>query len=425
MPTATYAQYGDGRKAHKGGRILTATLLPARRTQNAEAGSRWSLRGDPRQLLIDLAMVLVALLDVWLKSQWIKALPPDPDFPAVQAYQEWFNWIAVAALVGRRRFPFVVLVLTVPGFFTGWAQMAAMIALYTVARRYVTGWQTVVAGVLVWSCRFMTWPPSEFTKTPLSGHFHSAIYGFLVVGLPIAIALLAHARQELSARITELAESRERERVLHAHAIRADERAKLAREMHDVVSHQVSLIAMQAGALRMAVADAEHKQVAGTIRTLSTRTLDELRQLVSVLRAPEDTHQPGVDELSELAADAGFEVSVQLKGAVQDLPAPVSGAVYRTVQEALTNIRKHAVGASATVLIDAGDAAGDSGGDVLVEVRNTPPSSPSSSLPSGGHGLVGLRERATLLGGQFSAGPTEEGGFLVSASFPRQRAVSD
>jgi signal transduction histidine kinase len=421
MPTATYAQYGDGRKAHKGGRILTATLLPARRTQNAEAGSRWSLRGDPRQLLIDLAMVLVALLDVWLKSQWIKALPPDPDFPAVQVYQEVFNWIAVAALLMRRRFPFLVLVLTVPGFFTGWAQMAAMIALYTVARRYVTGWQTVVAGVLVWSCRFMTWPPSEFTKTPLSGHFHSAIYGFLVVGLPIAIALLAHARQELSARTTELAESRERERVLHAHAIRADERAKLAREMHDVVSHQVSLIAMQAGALRMAVADAEHKQVAGTIRTLSTRTLDELRQLVSVLRAPEDTPQPGVDELSELAADAGFEVSVQLKGAVQDLAAPVSGAVYRTVQEALTNIRKHAVGSSATVLIDADDSAGD----VLVEVRNTPPSSPSSSLPSGGHGLVGLRERATLLGGQFSAGPTEEGGFLVSASFPRQRTVSD
>jgi signal transduction histidine kinase len=417
MPTATYAQYGDGRNAHKGGRILTATLLPARRARNAEAGSRWSLRGNPRQILIDLALVLVALLDVWLKSQWIKALPPDPNLPAVEAYQEWFNWLAVAALLMRRRFPFVVLVLTIPGFFTGWAQMAAMIALYTVARRYIGGWQTVVAGVLVWSCRFMTWPPSEFSKMPISGHFHDAIYGFLVIGLPIAIALLAHARQELSDRITELAESRERERVLHAHAIRADERAKLAREMHDVVSHQVSLIAMQAGALRMAVADAEHKQVAGTIRTLSTRTLDELRQLVSVLRAPED-NQPGVDELTELAADAGFEVSVQLKGEVQDLAAPVSGAVYRTVQEALTNIRKHAVGASATVLIDAEEE------DVLVEVRNTAAASPSSSLPSGGHGLVGLRERATLLGGEFSAGPTEEGGFLVSASFPKQRGAS-
>jgi len=418
MPTATYAQYGEGRKAHKGGRTLTATLLPARRAQGAEAGSRWSLRGDRRQVLIDLGLILVALLDVWLKSQWIKALPPDPNFPAVEPYQEWFNWLAVAALVGRRRFPFVVLVLTIPGFFTGWAQMAAMIALYTVARRYITGWQTVVAGVLVWSCRFMTWPPSEFTKTPISGHFHSAIYGFLVIGLPIAIALLAHARQELADRITELAESRERERVLHAHAIRADERAKLAREMHDVVSHQVSLIAMQAGALRMAVADAEHKQVAGTIRTLSTRTLDELRQLVSVLRTTDDS-QPGVDELPELAADAGFEVSMQVKGPVHDLAAPVAGAVYRTVQEALTNIRKHAAGASATVLVDADTD------DVLVEVRNTAGSSSSQpSLPSGGHGLVGLRERAALLGGEFSAGPTEEGGFVVLASFPRQRGGS-
>ncbi|MGW4212510.1 sensor histidine kinase [Lentzea sp. NPDC004789] len=420
MPTATYAQYGEGRKAHKGGRILTATLLPARRAEGAEAGSRWSLRGDRRQLLIDLGLILVALLDVWLKSQWIKALPPDPNFPAVEPYQEWFNWLAVAALVGRRRFPFVVLVLTIPGFFTGWAQMAAMIALYTVARRYITGWQTVVAGVLVWSCRFMTWPPSEFTKTPISGHFHSAIYGFLVIGLPIAIALLAHARQELADRITELAESRERERVLHAHAIRADERAKLAREMHDVVSHQVSLIAMQAGALRMAVADAEHKQVAGTIRTLSTRTLDELRQLVSVLRTTDDS-QPGVDELPELAADAGFEVSMQVKGPVDDLAAPVAGAVYRTVQEALTNIRKHAAGASATVLVDADDD------DVLVEVRNTAGSSSPAqpSLPSGGHGLVGLRERAALLGGEFSAGPTEDGGFVVMASFPRQRGGSN
>lgn len=423
MPTATYAQYGDGRKAHKGGRILTTTLLPARRKADTEVSSRRALLSNYRMILLDVGLVLIALLDAWLRMRWVKADPVG--LPEVPVHSEWLSWIAAIVLIGRRRFPFLVALLTVPGFFTGFAQLAAMIALYTVARRYLTSWQTTVAGVLFWLSYFMAWPPSEFIERPPYGHFASAIGAFIIAGLPIAVALLAHARQELSDRIAELAESRERERVLHAHAIRADERAKLAREMHDVVSHQVSLIAMQAGALRMAVADAEHKQVAGTIRTLSTRTLDELRQLVSVLRAPEDPQQPGVDELSELAADAGFEVSVQLKGAVQDLAAPVSGAVYRTVQEALTNIRKHAVGASATVLIDAGDPSGDSGGDVLVEVRNTPPSSPSSSLPSGGHGLVGLRERATLLGGQFSAGPTEEGGFLVSASFPKQRTVSD
>ncbi|MGW6935842.1 sensor histidine kinase [Lentzea sp. NPDC054927] len=417
MPTAAYAQYGEDRTAHRGGRILTTTLLPARRPEETAAGSRWPRVGDIRLILVDAALIFFAVLDVWLYGLWLEA-DPVPGFPAVESYQVWLNWVAVGALLLRRRFPFITLVLTIPGFFVGWAQLAAMIALYSVARRYVGGWQTGLAAALVWLCRFVAWPPQELIDRPASGHFHSAIYGFLVAGLPIAIGLLAHARVELSDRISELAESRERERVLHAHAIRADERAKLAREMHDVVSHQVSLIAMQAGALRMAVVDAEHKQVAGTIRTLSTRTLDELRQLVSVLRTTEDT-QPSLDELPELAADAGFEVSVQVKGPIEDLDAPVSGAVYRTVQEALTNIRKHAVGASATVLIDAHEE------DVLVEVRNTAASSPSSTLPSGGHGLVGLRERATLLGGEFSAGPTDEGGFLVSASFPKQRTVSD
>ncbi|MFD9705559.1 sensor histidine kinase [Lentzea sp. NPDC059081] len=417
MPTAAYAQYGEDRKAHRGGRILTTTLLPARRSEGTAAGtSRWRI--DYREVLVDLGLIFLAVLDVWLLGLWMEA-DPSTDLPPVESYQLWLNWVAVGALVLRRRFPFVTLVLTIPGFFVGWSQLAAMIALYSVARRYVGGWQTGLAAALVWLCRFVAWPPQELIERPASGHFHSAIYGFLVAGLPIAIGLLAHARQELSARIAELAESREREQVLHAHAIRADERAKLAREMHDVVSHQVSLIAMQAGALRMAVVDAEHKQVAGTIRTLSTRTLDELRQLVSVLRTTED-NQPGVDELPELAADAGFEVKIQLKGPVEDLTSPVSGAVYRTVQEALTNIRKHAVGASATVLIDA-----QYDDNVLVEVRNTAPSSPSSALPSGGHGLVGLRERATLLGGEFSAGPTEDGGFLVSASFPKERVVSD
>ncbi|MFI6100074.1 sensor histidine kinase [Lentzea sp. NPDC051213] len=418
MPTAAYAQYGEDRKAHRGGRILTTTLLPARRPEETTAGSRWPLSGDYRAVLVDLALIFFAVLDVWLYGLWLEA-DPVPGFPAVETYQVWLNWVAVGALVLRRRFPFITLILTIPGFFVGWAQLAAMIALYSVARRYVGGWQTGLAAALVWLCRFVAWPPQELIDRPASGHFHSAIYGFLVAGLPIAIGLLAHARQELSDRIIELAESRERERVLHAHAIRADERAKLAREMHDVVSHQVSLIAMQAGALRMAVADAEHKQVAGTIRTLSTRTLDELRQLVSVLRTTEG-NQPGVDELAELAADAGFEVSVQVKGPVEELATPVSGAVYRTVQEALTNIRKHATGASAAVLIDVDET------DVLVEVRNTAAPGPSAQpLPSGGHGLVGLRERAALLGGEFSAGPTDEGGFLVSASFPKQRVASD
>ncbi|NUT97409.1 MAG: sensor histidine kinase, partial [Saccharothrix sp.] len=261
----------------------------------------------------------------------------------------------------------------------------------------------------------------KFLELDWTTHIHDAIYGCIVAGMPIAIGLLVHAREELSARIAELAESRERERMLHAHAVRADERARLAREMHDVVSHQVSLIAMQAGALRMAAADPNAQQVAGTIRMLSTRTLDELRQLVSVLRTTsgDDSPQPRIEDLPQLLASSGLPAALTVLGPVDELPASISGAVYRTVQEALTNVRKHAGGAATSVQIHA-DA-----DELRVEIRNDPPLAPHecATLPSGGHGLVGLRERAALLDGTFEAGPSDDGGFRVAVTFPLARQL--
>jgi signal transduction histidine kinase len=192
--------------------------------------------------------------------------------------------------------------------------------------------------------------------------------------------------------------------------------------MHDVVSHQVSLIAMQAGALRMAAADPDARQVAGTIRMLSTRTLDELRQLVSVLRTTsgDDSPQPRVADLPALVSNAGIPATLTVRGSVDDLPAPVSGAVYRTVQEALTNVRKHAGGAVTSVLVVA------EADELRVEVRNEAPDGPReyATLPSGGHGLVGLRERAALLNGEFEAGPTDGGGFAVEVTFPLVRPLT-
>ncbi len=196
------------------------------------------------------------------------------------------------------------------------------------------------------------------------------------------------------------------------------DRARLAREMHDVVSHQVSLIAMQAGALRVASVDQNAKQVAGTIRTLSTRTLDELRQLVSVLRTTsgDDSPQPGVEELGQLVAGAGMPVTLTVLGTTP-MPASISGAAYRTVQEALTNIRKYANGSVVTVRVDLNDDA------LRVEVRNGPPPAQQGGggLPSGGHGLMGLKERANLLNGEFEAGATEDGGFVVRVEIPTLR----
>ncbi|HEX8864620.1 MAG TPA: hypothetical protein VF821_03080, partial [Lentzea sp.] len=130
MPTAAYTQYGEDRTPDRGGRILTTTLLPARRAADAEVGSRKSLLGDYRMILLDVGLVLIALLDAWLRLRWVKAEPEG--MPEVPFHSEWLSWISAGVLIGRRRFPFAVALLTIPGFFTGFAQLAAMIALYTV-----------------------------------------------------------------------------------------------------------------------------------------------------------------------------------------------------------------------------------------------------------------------------------------------------
>ncbi|WP_223198816.1 sensor histidine kinase [Solihabitans fulvus] len=383
------------------------------------AESRWSVLTRQRQFAVDLLAMVIGALDVWL------VIPPK-----AQPYSIVLSAVACLALAVRRRFPFTVVLIAVPGFLAGWAELTAMIALATLARRRLLGWQTIVGAVLVWICRFTRWPLDDFAGQTWREHALDGIYACFVVGMPIGLALLASARQELFNRISELADSRERERRFHAHAIRAEERARLAREMHDLVSHQVSLIAMQAGALRMAAEDPESRKVAGTIRELSSRTLDELRQLVGVLRTEDaDDPQPGLAELPELVQTAGVTASLTIQVAPLDLANAISAAVYRTVQEALTNIRKHAQGSIATVRVYSEN------NTVLVEVRNDRPRRQPTALsatllslgtlPSGGHGLVGLRERAALLGGTLHAGPTTDGGYLVRAVFPALYPPSD
>ena len=351
----------------------------------------------------DLIALFVAILDVWL-------VVPEH----AETYSIWLSGVACSAMLIRRRFPFIAVLITVPGFLVGWSQLSAMIALGTLARRHLWSWRTLVGAALVFACRYIRWPWSEFTSQNWREHALNVIYAIIVAGMPLAIGLLVAARQELAERISELAASRERENRLHAEAVRSSERAKLAREMHDVVSHQVTLIAMQAGALQVAPDSTESIKIAGTIRTLSTRTLDELRDLVGLLRSGtfDDAAQPGLEELGQLVRGSDVSVQLVVRAQPEDLPSSVSRAAYRTVQEALTNVRKHAGGANATVTVVAYEDR------LVVEVANSRPGSLRLELPSGGHGLVGLEERAGLLGGTFDAGPTEEGGFRVQASYP-------
>lgn len=365
-------------------------------------------------VLIDVLAVLVAALDVAMAV---------PDDRPVATYSLVLSGIAVAALVFRRRFPFATTLVAMPGFLAGWSELGAMIALGTLAWKRGWNWRTIVAAAGVWACRFLIWSPPpgsplhDFAQETWRQHVEDGIYACFVVFMPIAIGLLVVARRDLSNRIVELAASRGREQRLQAIAIRADERAKIAREMHDVVSHQVSLIAMQAGALQVTTGDDQARRTAQTIRDLSTRTLDELRHLVGALRTATDgADEPDLETLLDLVRDSTMDVTLRVDLGGRTLPGPVAGAAYRTVQEALTNVRKHAAYAPASVLITVSDGA------VVVRVDNEPPADGTGRLteplPSGGHGLLGLRERATLLGGDCHAGPTPEGGFTVRATFP-------
>lgn len=385
-------------------RLIPRSRLIARALPRRLTAIRASQRA--KNIASDVFAVVLAVLDVWL------VIPEE-----APGYSLWLSGAAVAAMVLRRHVPFIAVLVTVPGFLTGWSQLAAMVALGTLAKRRGWNWQLVVGSVLVFLCYLILWPLPEFFALTWREHVLHLIWGVIVAGLPVAIGLLIAARQELSQRIRELATSREREKALYAETVRAAERTKLAREMHDVVSHQVTLIAMQAGALQVATPDENSKAAATTIRELSTRTLEELRNLVGVLRSGDaaDSAQPGLDELGELVRNFRSEsvpVVLDVNAEPSRLPRPVSHAVYRTVQEALTNVRKHAAGARASVRVTA------QRDTLVVEVRNGRAGARQSSLPSGGHGLIGLRERAGLLGGTFSAGPTSEGGFRVSATYP-------
>jgi signal transduction histidine kinase len=186
--------------------------------------------------------------------------------------------------------------------------------------------------------------------------------------------------------------------------------------MHDVVSHQVSLIAVSAGALQVGAPDSGTKEAASTIRSLSVNTLDELRHMVTLLRASgsqptELTPQPTLAELARLVATSG--VDAELRGDLpDDISAPLQRAIYRTVQESLTNVRKHAPGATVVIHI------GQTETTLTVEITNGPPTRTAVPLPSAQHGLIGLRERAELLGGTLDAGPAPGGGFTLLLRVP-------
>ncbi|WP_127128270.1 sensor histidine kinase [Georgenia sp. SYP-B2076] len=360
-----------------------------------------------RPVAVDAALVVLALLDALFSAG------REGGAPLV------LSVVAALGLVVRRRWPYAAFALSMPALYVAYVLVAPLAGLYAVAASTRAKIPLVVCGALAAAGYYLPWPPGELGGRVGPHDLLGLIYTAVFVGAPLALGLLTQTRHDLADRLAELRAGQERERELVSERVLAGERARLAREMHDVVSHQVSLIAVQAGALRITAPDAAVRETAATIRELSVRTLDELRHMIGVLRAAggqpvELAPQPRLADLPRLVADSGQRASVDLHAVDgREWAEPTERAAYRTVQEGLTNVGKHAPGAEVAV------RAAPRGTGLLVTVCNGPPAeAPAPDLPAGGHGLIGLRERAELLGGELTAGPTPDGGFLLEAYLP-------
>jgi signal transduction histidine kinase len=350
--------------------------------------------------LAEAGLLAVAAVDAWLNAttDWDTIL---------------YAAVAVLVLVVRRRWPVPVFLLTLPALVVSGSVVATLIALYAVAIRYVNRPLLVACGLL--AATAYLFPGLDFDLVT-SDAVLGVIYATMTAAAPLFLGQFVRSQRELALRLEDVRQAREHERELDAQAVLAKERNQLAREMHDVVSHQVSLIAVQAGALQVSTADPGARDAAENIRRLSVNTLDELRHMVNLLRAngsaaTELTPQPTLSDLDRLVSGSGIEA--RLVGEVPvGMDAPVQRTIYRTIQEALTNVRKHAPGGAATVEFERAD------GDVVVTVSNSAPSRAVLALPSARHGLVGLQERAALLGGTVTAGPIADGGFRLVLRVP-------
>lgn len=356
--------------------------------------------------LVDAALIAASLLDLWVNY--------NHDYPLGTAC----GLLAAAALTLRRHVPLLTFLLTLPTALVGDAVLATLAALYTLASLCRHRVLLAACGLAFAVCDFLPWPWTQFNPDRLDEKYNlvNLTYTLATAAAPVLLGQLVQARRELSLQLAEISKVREQEQQLTAQAVLAKERAQLAREMHDVVAHQVSLIAVQAGALQVGSQDPGVRTAAATIRRLSVQTLEELRHMVGVLRASgsrptELTPQPALADLRRLVETSGITTCLDTD-LREELPAPLQRAVYRTVQEALTNVRKHAPGATAAIRIRHRRTA------VRVTVTNTAPTGPALPLPGAHHGLIGLRQRATLLGGTIAAGPTGDGGYELRMDLP-------
>ncbi|MEU0917522.1 sensor histidine kinase [Streptomyces cyaneofuscatus] len=383
------------------------------------ARSRPRARRTVRDWVVDITAFLIAAAIALIALAAIENEGSTPD--AVLVVDSVIGAAACCALWFRRRWPVgLAAALTVLSIVEPVAGGAMMVALFSLAvHRPFKPTAIVGAGALI-VAPLQPW----LRPDPETGYLTSVIFGVLLILLVLSWGMVVRSRRQLVLTLRERARRAEAEAELRAQQAQRLAREAIAREMHDVLAHRLTLLSVHAGALefRPDAPTAEIARAAGVIRDSAHEALQDLREIIGVLRGPGDTGegerpQPTLatlDGLIEESRRAGMKVTVdQRVAAPEDAPAATGRTVYRIAQECLTNARKHAPGAEVTVTVSGGPGDG-----LTIEVANPAPTEPFERVPGSGQGLIGLTERATLAGGRLEHGPTPDGGFVVRARLP-------
>jgi signal transduction histidine kinase len=387
---------------------------------------RWSI--DPR-LLLDLVVVAVitvlALADVASASAENLAWERSADGLAYAIVLT-----GCIAMFWRRRIPITVLLLVTAALIVFWLRghgaylsVLGLPALYAVGahaeHRRLAWWAMIgscVALMVTASVSLLDRPDGFGYPTALS------MLAFLIAAS--AAGTIIRNRERIFVDTERRAAAAEADRLAEAQRAVLRERSRIAREMHDVVAHSMSVVAVQAAAGREIVHDNPDKaaEVFARIESVGRESLTELRRMLGVLReSGEDdaslAPQPGIADIAAAVAEStatGVPTDLVIEGAQRPLGPGVELAAYRIVQEALTNVRKHAGGtASATVRLAYGSH------DLVVEITDDGRGAATSLAGLGtGHGLIGMRERVEIYGGEFASGPRPGGGYSVRATLP-------
>ncbi|OJF14104.1 sensor histidine kinase [Couchioplanes caeruleus] len=400
-------------------------LLPAVLRDEADAppGPR-----STRDWLIDILCFMLSL--GWTLLATADLLSPVPTvLPQWSSSPDWLIatdlTIGIAfsvALWWRRRWPVHLGIgVLIFGTMSITITVVALISLFSVAvhRRFAVN-GVVTVGAMLMNAAFCVIRPEH--GTPI---VESLAWSLAIVSIVQLWGMIVRARRELVVSLRDRVERAEAEQQLRVAQARALERTRIAREMHDVLAHRISLLSLHAGALeiRPDAPPTEVANAAGVIRASAHQALQDLREVIGVLREPAaealpERPQPTLSELPALADEsraAGVKVCLLLGvDRPEDTPSGIGRTAYRIVQEGLTNARKHAPGTVVRVSVS-----GAAGEGLTVDIRNPAPvGRPPSVIPGTGTGLIGLTERATLAGGTLTHGHDSQGDFVLAAWLP-------